>query len=48
MLQMHKLITSSQVIKIKLSFQLIKTQFRSKFLIQVFELNQDVQLKYSS
>ncbi len=43
-----RLIASSQVIEIESSSRLVKTRFESEFLTWVFELNQDVRLKYLS
>ncbi len=43
-----KLITSSWIIEIELSFQLVKTWFESEFLTWVFESSQKIQLKQLS
>ncbi len=42
------MIALSQVIEVESSFQLIKIQFESKFENQVFKLNQNFDIKYSS
>ncbi len=44
----NKLIASSWVIKIESSSRLVKTQFKSEFLTQVFKLSQNSWLKYLS
>ncbi len=45
---LSRLIASSRVLKFELSIQLVKIQFKSEFLTQVFESSRDVRLKYSS